>query len=208
MDHILAALQDAAALEADLRGAENFLRQQEVDLAGVSQQAAASLRLAEDRYEAGLESLVLGFANTVVYAEHCREARSRREEESMLKHLCHSSSTICTDIAFVVASRNQCRHARHIHNRICEPEYLVTVLESQRRSLESESQLLTIRRSILDTRIDLHLALGGGFDTDQTLFRDFLSTSDEVSEETLRRYGLRFEDVANAATRSSLDMPG
>jgi len=78
MDHILAALQDAAALEADLRGAENFLRQQEVDLAGVSQQAAASLRLAEDRYEAGLESLVLGFANTVVYAEHCREARSRR----------------------------------------------------------------------------------------------------------------------------------
>jgi len=71
-------------LEADLRGAENFLRQQEVDLAGVSQQAAASLRLAEDRYEAGLESLVLGFANTVVYAEHCREARSRREEESLL----------------------------------------------------------------------------------------------------------------------------
>jgi len=30
-------------------------------------------------------ALVLGFANTVVYAENCREARSRREAESMLR---------------------------------------------------------------------------------------------------------------------------
>lgn len=40
-------------------------------------------------------------------------------------------------------------------------ERFVTVLEAQRRSLEAESQLLAVRRQRLDTRIDLHLALGG-----------------------------------------------
>ena len=44
----------------------------------------------------------------------------------------------------------------------------VTVLESQRRSLESESSLLTIRRQRLDTRVDLHLALGGGLEDEET----------------------------------------
>ncbi len=40
----------------------------------------------------------------------------------------------------------------------------VTVLESQRRSLESESNLIAIRRQRLDARVDLHLALGGGLE--------------------------------------------
>jgi outer membrane protein, multidrug efflux system len=38
-----------------------------------------------------------------------------------------------------------------------------TVLESQRRAVEAESQLLLIRRLRLDTRVDLHRALGGDF---------------------------------------------
>jgi NodT family efflux transporter outer membrane factor (OMF) lipoprotein len=42
-------------------------------------------------------------------------------------------------------------------------ENFVTVLESQRRSLDTESQLLTIQRQVLDSRVDLHLALGGSF---------------------------------------------
>ena len=40
--------------------------------------------------------------------------------------------------------------------------YLV-VLESQTRALTAESGLLALRRQRLDNRIDLHLALGGGF---------------------------------------------
>ena len=40
--------------------------------------------------------------------------------------------------------------------------YLV-VLESQSRSLAAESELLVVRRLRLEKRIDLHLALGGGF---------------------------------------------
>ena len=41
---------------------------------------------------------------------------------------------------------------------------ILGVLEAQRRQLETESQLLTVRRLQLDTRVDLHLALGGDFD--------------------------------------------
>lgn len=40
---------------------------------------------------------------------------------------------------------------------------LLTVLESQRRALTSESERIAARRRRLDARADLHLALGGGF---------------------------------------------
>jgi multidrug efflux system outer membrane protein len=41
------------------------------------------------------------------------------------------------------------------------------VLESQTRSFTSRSALLQLKRERLDNRIDLHLALGGGFETDE-----------------------------------------
>ncbi len=40
---------------------------------------------------------------------------------------------------------------------------LITVLEAQRRALNNESEHLTAQRQRLDARVDLHLALGGGF---------------------------------------------
>ena len=40
---------------------------------------------------------------------------------------------------------------------------IITVLQSQRTALESESALLSLRRARLDNRVDLHLALGGSF---------------------------------------------
>lgn len=40
---------------------------------------------------------------------------------------------------------------------------LITMLEAQRRAHEAESALLAVRRHKLDNRINLHLALGGGF---------------------------------------------
>jgi outer membrane protein, multidrug efflux system len=43
-------------------------------------------------------------------------------------------------------------------------ENFTTVLEAQRRALDTETQLVTVRRLRLDTRVDLHLALGGGFE--------------------------------------------
>jgi NodT family efflux transporter outer membrane factor (OMF) lipoprotein len=41
---------------------------------------------------------------------------------------------------------------------------LLVVLQMERRILNSKSQILTLQRLLLDNRIDLHLALGGGFD--------------------------------------------
>jgi len=41
----------------------------------------------------------------------------------------------------------------------------LTVLESQQRALDTRSAYLSARRARLDNRIDLYLALGGGFDT-------------------------------------------
>lgn len=43
----------------------------------------------------------------------------------------------------------------------------VTVLETQRQSLNRRSELFTVRRQRLEARINLHLALGGGFDMSQ-----------------------------------------
>ena len=43
---------------------------------------------------------------------------------------------------------------------------LLTLLTSQRASFDAESRLITVQRQRLDTRINLHLALGGGFAQD------------------------------------------
>ena len=40
---------------------------------------------------------------------------------------------------------------------------LITMLEAQRRAYEAESALLSVQRQKLENRINLHLALGGGF---------------------------------------------
>jgi multidrug efflux system outer membrane protein len=64
----------------------------------------------------------------------------------------------------------------------------ITVLETQRRDLNAQSELLVVRRQRLDARVNLHLALGGGFDlTDE--WREFLDAhgaeSDSETEETV-----------------------
>lgn len=45
-------------------------------------------------------------------------------------------------------------------------EDLIVLLEAQRRALENESQLIAVQRERLEARVDLHLALGGSFETD------------------------------------------
>lgn len=44
---------------------------------------------------------------------------------------------------------------------------IVTLLESQRRAFNAESSLLSVKRSLILNRIDLHLALGGSFSSDE-----------------------------------------
>jgi outer membrane protein TolC len=45
---------------------------------------------------------------------------------------------------------------------------LLAVLESQRRALNARAEQITSRRERLDNRIDLYLALGGGFRSDES----------------------------------------
>jgi NodT family efflux transporter outer membrane factor (OMF) lipoprotein len=42
-------------------------------------------------------------------------------------------------------------------------DQLIVVLEGQRRALDAQGALLSVRRQRSDNRVDLHLALGGGF---------------------------------------------
>ena len=53
--------------------------------------------------------------------------------------------------------------------RLAEDRYrlgltdFVTLAEAQRSAFSAESQLIAERRQLLDNRVNLHLALGGGF---------------------------------------------
>ena len=63
---------------------------------------------------------------------------------------------------------------------------IITMLSTQRTALDSESQLFALRRQRLDNRVDLHLALGGGFESSAPAPAGVLqrrSAPDEAEEE-------------------------
>jgi NodT family efflux transporter outer membrane factor (OMF) lipoprotein len=62
-------------------------------------------------------------------------------------------------------------------------EDFVTVLESQRRSFQADGELIAAKRLRLENRVDLHLALGGGFDPLQPYFEKTEKEPSESSEE-------------------------
>jgi outer membrane protein TolC len=61
-------------------------------------------------------------------------------------------------------------------------EGFITVLESQRRALQADGEWITARRQRLENRVDLYLALGGGFERVEPLPRDIKTTSPEETE--------------------------
>jgi multidrug efflux system outer membrane protein len=67
---------------------------------------------------------------------------------------------------FLLEATHQSEAAR----RLAELQYTsglvdyITVLETQRRALTSQSEYISVRRERLDARVNLHLALGGGFE--------------------------------------------
>jgi len=76
--------------------------------------------------------------------------------------------------------------------RLAEERYRAGVgrylelLESQTRSFVARSELLNLRRSRLANRVDLHLALGGGFETDTAAGGAATAASSDGDEETPR----------------------
>ena len=59
----------------------------------------------------------------------------------------------------------------------------ITVLESQRQSFSAQIDLLTVRRQRLDARVNLHVALGGGFDLSHD-WGQYLQVPEEDSRTT------------------------
>jgi NodT family efflux transporter outer membrane factor (OMF) lipoprotein len=59
----------------------------------------------------------------------------------------------------------------------------LTMLESARSAFDTESRYIDARRERLDARIDLYLALGGGFDADESyIFNNEVEMETEVNE--------------------------
>ena len=61
-------------------------------------------------------------------------------------------------------------------------EEYITVLESQRRALQADGEWIGARRERLENRVDLYLALGGGFERDDPLPTDTRPTSPGETE--------------------------
>jgi len=110
----------------------------------------ANVRLAEARAREALENYasVLLRAFAEVETALVSEQRLREREAALERSL---------------------EHARAAH-RLAERRYktglvdLLTLLEAQRAVFQAESDLLQVRRQRLENRVDLHLALGGGFE--------------------------------------------
>jgi NodT family efflux transporter outer membrane factor (OMF) lipoprotein len=65
-------------------------------------------------------------------------------------------------------------------------ESFVTVLEAQRRSLQAEGELIAARRLRLENRVDLHLALGGGFEPLEPYYERAKDSPSGIAEELNR----------------------
>jgi outer membrane protein, multidrug efflux system len=103
------------------------------------------------------------------------EARAREALEqyrqTVLRALGEVETALAAELLFAERERDLAEAARQSQSasRLAEQRYhsgleeFITLLEAQRRALEAESALIAIRRERLDNRINLHLALGGGF---------------------------------------------
>jgi NodT family efflux transporter outer membrane factor (OMF) lipoprotein len=112
------------------------------------------LRAGVDQAAAGRDEALARYVSSVLQAY--REVESALAAEAFLKSRVAALEEAATQT--IAAQRlSEDRYAQGVGG------YLV-VLESQSRALTSQSELLSARRAMLDNRVDLHLALGGGFD--------------------------------------------
>ena len=111
------------------------------------------LRAGVDQAASETEAALFAYAQSAL--------RAYSEVEGRLQaagFLAEQQQALSTAVAEALAARNlaEDRYTRGLSD-------LITLLESQRRAFDAESRLLSLRRQRLDIRIDLHLALGGGF---------------------------------------------
>lgn len=111
------------------------------------------LRAGVDQATAAAEGALFGYAQSALRAYG--EVETRLSAEGFLADQEQALATAATEAtaARVLAEE---RYARGLSN-------LITLLESQRRAFDAQSRLLSIKRQRLDARVNLYLALGGGF---------------------------------------------
>jgi NodT family efflux transporter outer membrane factor (OMF) lipoprotein len=113
------------------------------------------LRAEVRRSEAVEDAAVAAWANDVLRA--CAEVETLLAAESFLAAQERAQA----------AAAEQARAAHDLAQERYEAglDDVVTLLAAQRSAAQAESALLQVRRARLTTRVDLHLALGGDFDT-------------------------------------------
>jgi NodT family efflux transporter outer membrane factor (OMF) lipoprotein len=111
------------------------------------------LRAEVAREEALLRELAEGYASVALVALHEVESALATEQTFADRERHLQRATLEAGEARL---QSQDRYLRGLENS-------TTLLDAQRRALTAEAQWLTARRLRLDNRIDLHLALGGGF---------------------------------------------
>lgn len=111
------------------------------------------LRAGVDQAAGAAEGALFGYAQSALRAYG--EVETRLSAEGFLADQEQALATAATEAtaARVLAEE---RYARGLSN-------LITLLESQRRAFDAQSRLLSIKRQRLDARVNLYLALGGGF---------------------------------------------
>jgi len=116
------------------------------------------LRAGVDLARAGADQALLVYAGSVLraYAEVeaalAAEVFLAAQEEAL---------AIAVEEALAARQLAEQRYGRGLAD-------LITLLEAQRRAFDAESRLLAVRRQRLDERVDLHLALGGGFTAEES----------------------------------------
>ncbi len=112
------------------------------------------LRAAVDRAEARAAEELAVYANTALQAFSEVETALAAEEYLVQRERYLSVSAEQSRAAEIIADD---RYRSGLDDYI-------TVLESQRLALQAEGDLIAARRQRLENRVDLYLALGGGFD--------------------------------------------
>lgn len=112
------------------------------------------LRAGVDKADAGVEEVLATYTGTVLSA-YAEVEIALAGETYLAERLDHIAEAVVQAEAATILAEDRYRSGL---------EDYVTVLSSQRTELNQKSRLLQVRRLRLENRVDLYLALGGGFD--------------------------------------------
>ncbi len=132
------------------------------------------LRAAVDLAEAGADEALINYAGTALRAYSEVETALAAEEYLSGRE---ADLALAAEQSRAAEKLSEERYGAGLEN-------FITVLESQRRALQADGEWISSRRQRLENRIDLYLALGGGFQRTEPLPTDTgPAASDEMEME-------------------------